>query len=270
MDDSTQYIYSKVHDTSLRGGTEKIEGLLLKKTNFKKISGDELKRKKGSVILIGVGLREMMSLLVRSRCSINVLKTATYSKKRFILEKIMYFVLHPFVRVTVISKWQAPYYYKSEILNLYDLYSQDSLGSCEMGSAERKYKFGYIGRIDRDKGYFEAKEILLKLSLDNKCLMDVLLWSDTDIRHLPPRDTENLDIIVGGRDKMPPKFHEIDALILPYRSLDSTIAIPLVLLEACLSGCIVYTSDVIVSLMHDEFPQLKPYIKTIRNLQNGK
>ena len=63
-------------------------------------------------------------------------------------------------------------------------------------------------------------------------------------------------------------FSKIAALILPYKSLASTIAIPLVLLEACFAGCVVYTTDPILKLMHEEFPYLKPYIKLIGDLEN--
>jgi glycosyltransferase involved in cell wall biosynthesis len=264
-----KYIYSHNDNSSLRGGTEQIELLLIENRNFKKISFTELRKKKGNILTIGVGLFETLSVLVRSRRKITVLKTATYYRKRLLLENIIYFVLYPFVQVVVISKWQVPYYYNSNFLNLYDLYSQGLSSPSDNIRTNRKYRFAYIGRIDQDKGYFEAKKILLELSKNNKCLMDLLLWDDSDLQHLPLPDLKSLDLIIGGRDKKPPNFHEIQALILPYQSLASTVAIPLVLLEGCLAGCVVYTTAEIVKQMHDEFPALKPHIKVIGELTNG-
>ena len=168
----------------------------------------------------------------------------------------------------MISKWQAAYYYKSEILNLYDLYIEGSVASDMCSNSTRTYRYAYVGRIDDDKGYFEAKIILMKLSKKYKCLMDILLWRQSDVRHLPPRDLSNLKIITGGRDKVKPSFSEINALVLPYKSLSSTIAIPLVLLEGCLAKCTIYTTHAIKELMHEELPYFKEHIKLIGDLED--
>ena len=39
-------------------------------------------------------------------------------------------------------------------------------------------------------------------------MMDILIWDEDDVRYLPPNDLDNLDVIVGGRDKMEPIFKD--------------------------------------------------------------
>ena len=75
---------------------------------------------------------------------------------------------------------------------------------------------------------------------------------------------ENLMIIHGSRDKPQPSFANIKALLLPYEDLSTTIAFPLVLLEACLEGCTVFTTAKVLA-EEFEFPQLVFTLGTFGN-----
>jgi len=126
--------------------------------------------------------------------------------------------------------------------------------------SNRKYDIAYVGRIDKSKGFFEALEIMRNKSLNKySMLMQLLLW-ETELenkvfRKIKNEDlTENISIKQSSKynSKMP-IYSDIKILLLPYTSFQTTIRIPLVIIEAILHGCLV----ILPAWVQDDLPLIK-------------
>lgn len=251
-----------------RGGTEKIEELLVEVYRLNKLhSLEDVSKATGIVFLVGLSFKVVLQIALRHRVHAYVIKTATYSARRNVLEFLLFLLLAPFLRVVTITKHQKRIYPFSTRLDLLDLYEKGAEATAEPSDqgAPRRFEFGYVGRVDEEKGFFVARDILKSLSKSHEVVMDILVWSDADKAEIPA-PTERLHIVDGSRTKSAPIFTEIDNVILPYKDLSSTIAFPLVLLEACLENCTVYTTAKVKELALKEFPSLVGQVKDIADL----
>jgi hypothetical protein len=262
-----QYIYSKKRTRGLRGGTEQIEELLLNTKEYKKIKNIHECHNNENIIFIGIGLKETLSIYFSSKGKINIsiLKSATYSKIRSIVEFFLHLFLTPLFQVIVITKSQRLLYPLSKYINIYDLYISTGFTKITNKKKSRKYEFGYVGRVDEEKGYFVARDLMISLSIKKKCLLDILIWSETELKDLP-KPNNNLTIIHGRRQKGYPIYKDIKNLILPYKSLQSTIVLPLVTIEALLNGCNVYTSPEVRKILKSEAPKLIQNVYSIEKI----
>jgi glycosyltransferase involved in cell wall biosynthesis len=110
----------------------------------------------------------------------------------------------------------------------------------------REIDIAYVGRVDKDKGFFDALEVMKSPDFKkyNK-LMQLLLWETNHEKRIlsaiqTGTITENFKIESSSKyNSNPPSYNNIKLLILPYGSLETTIRIPLVIIEAILHGCIV-------------------------------
>jgi len=266
------YLYSRNASPKNKGGTEKLEELLIRKYSISKINSfEELTRKKGLLILIGTSLSTVLKVCTYSKCKIFWLKTATYSNKRYIVEYLLNIFLSWKINTIVITNTQKKIYPFSIKLDLLDLYKIEKLPenlNAALQPRYRKYMYGYVGRVDKEKGFFVAVEIIQRLSERYKTVLDLLVWAPGDLEYVPT-EKNNLKILTGGRDKNKPIFTDVENIILPYESLNTTIAFPLVLLEAVLSGCNVFTTTEVRTLALTEFPSLAKNVFDLKTLENA-
>ena len=157
---------------------------------------------------------------------------------------------------------------KLDIFDLYGINLRSGDNILAEDTVSRKYKYGYIGRVDRKKGYFHAVKILKRLSKNYRTVLDLLIWDSKDLEEVP-QPSHNFDILTGGRDKAIPIFADIENVILPYEDLSTTIAFPLVLFEAALCGCNVFTTAEIRKFALAEFPNLENIVFDLNHLEKN-
>ena len=264
---TNNYIFGPQSSTNLkaRGGTEKIVSLLCKQRGFKLVIEREyLKNINDShILLTGVNLISKIFLipaLLLSRNSVTLLKSATYtSRARRFLELLTSTVLsvHPLISYRYISETQKPIYPLGRKLNVLELLIADA--PVTDTDCNRKYACGYVGRIDVEKGFYDAYRHLGDLHAAGKHVkMDLLVWNDADTQFAKSlKKQDGMDVIYGGKtEKSEPAYHEYKQLYLPYKSLGSTIALPLVPLEAAIAGCDVMLPGWLKRILDIEAPLL--------------
>ncbi|MBN2064568.1 MAG: glycosyltransferase [Sedimentisphaerales bacterium] len=133
-------------------------------------------------------------------------------------------------------------------------------------STSDKIRVAFLGRIDTGKGLEHALSLLTRLSHREKfdCMISGFPWlskpetvklhkhllAQTAVRYVPVEyENWSPQVCASLRDML----RDIDILILPYRHLSSTIDIPLLLLEAMASLCVVITPD--LGDMHEIYGQ---------------
>lgn len=249
-----------------RGGTEEIYRRLIESYNLVEVDFKLTKNIKfGVLFCVGFSFFNIVKTIIFKNFSLVIVKTATYSKYRNIFESLLYtYIISRFAVVAVLTEGQQEIYQRSVKLDLLHLYGIKKVPSCEL---ERNYKYGYVGRIDIDKGYSKAVELMESLSINNTCVLDILIWDDAELKYLPSGN-KNLDVRWGNKSKGVPPYSEIKNLILPYKSLSSTIAFPLVVLEALVNGCCIYTSAEVAELAANELPAFSHMIFSIQELQD--
>ena len=120
----------------------------------------------------------------------------------------------------------------------------------------QKVKVAFLGRIDAGKGVMSAFQLLQRLSerKDCECFISGFPWlfkPETVMLHNRLLEQENIKYIPVQYDKWTPEvcrslrdmLKDIDILLLPYKHLSSTIDMPLLLLEAMASLCVVVAPD---------------------------
>ena len=159
------YVASNYSRDSLenRGGTEKIVELLVKRFRFQHVDlTQKSSMKSGIFFFVGLPLISQIkfSLMLRSRAYI--VKTATYSKNRLHLEKCIWWLMSFVSNVVVITRSQKQTYPRALHLDLLYLYGTCNLNrKIEVSKGSRPvFEYGYVGRIDRKKGYFLARDYL--------------------------------------------------------------------------------------------------------------
>lgn len=248
-----------------RGGTEKIAQLLADNWGYQITYSDDLvmiPRGRTSILLVGLPFAQILKISTWAMffsIELQILKTATYPGAfRRLFERLTYWVLACLlgVRFYIISSRQRVLYPQGELIDLIDLYGGEGAGDLSHGG--RKYDLGYVGRVDEQKGFFEAVKFFDSLPAGKTVMLDILLWCENDRRLCENLQLSRFDVFYKTKQvSEAPKYNEIDTLYLPYKSLSSTIAVPLVVVEAVLSGCsVVVPSWLLKDLVYD-FPSLK-------------
>ena len=100
---------------------------------------------------------------------------------------------------------------------------------------KREFVFGYIGRICEKKGFYKALD-LSEIITNNgyEILFDVLTLKEEGYLN---QNSKVKMIFNNKKLNLPPKYNQIQYLILPYLSISTSICIPLVPLEAAIMGC---------------------------------
>jgi len=138
----------------------------------------------------------------------------------------------------------------------------------------RKTTIAYVGHPAVDKGIIEVAKIFSKL--DNKKFKKVMFLTNLNINidYLKSIDP-NIEIF-GPQEDIVKVYNTIDILILPYRHEISSIAIPLVLIEAMACEVPIITSDLphLREIGKDSLIYVKPFdidgfVKEINNLANN-
>jgi len=117
-------------------------------------------------------------------------------------------------------------------------------------------RIAYIGRIDPRKGIDDAAtllSILNKRSIGKCAIYGFYIDSDPNavkcrkrlltMKEVPYIETPR-NQYSGEEDKLRQLLHQLDVLILPYKTLDSTIDIPLLLVEAMAALVVVVTRPI--------------------------
>ena len=110
----------------------------------------------------------------------------------------------------------------------------------------RDIDIGYIGRVDDEKGFFEAIEIFEDIRLkDYKKLCDILIWDDKkDTQIISDIKNKNISSLIFNTNfkslNSLPSYQNIKAVVLPYKNFNSTIRVPLVIFEALSAECLVF------------------------------
>jgi len=128
--------------------------------------------------------------------------------------------------------------------------------SPQVKSTKNGLQVCFIGRLDPGKGIYEALDILrfFQQHFGATCLIYGLYSEnspDTMTLHQRLQDTPEVTYIAMKReaysedieDKMRQVLHQTDILVLPYRTLSSSIDTPLLLLEGMASLCAIITTD---------------------------
>ncbi len=105
----------------------------------------------------------------------------------------------------------------------------------------RKVTIGYVGHPSTSKGIIEAVKIFSHFQNVRKVLF---LSNPSRIRTELLMEIDGSVEIKGPQEDVPGMYSSIDVLVLPYRHELSSIATPLVLLEAMACGVAVVTSDI--------------------------
>jgi len=198
-------------------------------------------------------------LMFFSRGRIDIYRTATYSRNlRLLAERILGLATCPSNDISILCLHErvSGLYCDAKIYNIIpalksDLTRNKNLNTCKEGST--KYNFGYIGRVCAEKGFYSAVKALNRLDfLGFSCTVNILAWTEKDKKICENLLNDSVNKVIKNKvdTKEPPFYNDIDILILPYKSLTSTVQVPFVVLEAIISGCIVITSNDIKNVVN--------------------
>ncbi len=127
-----------------------------------------------------------------------------------------------------------------------------------------KTRIGYIGRADYGKGFDIALKIMSSLDTARfDCSVLTYAWpeKDFDVAGLAV-NCKSVSLVINEYTSYSPEIEEsiskylkaIDVLFLPYRTLDTTIAVPLSIIEGLASGCRVIIPREIADQLDAELP----------------
>jgi len=234
-----------------RGGTEEIAKFFKKKTGFQVIYDEQWIKSlfiiNSKVIFISPNKMTYLVVMALSPLARNKVYYVQTANRRTIFNSINRLLMKKVFKNNVYCLSQSCIQYYSSratLLSLYDVATIDQHKNNGLSKSDRLYDIAYIGRIDKEKGYYIAKDILLsdKLKFYSR-MFDILLWGgedeDKEVTALSDasRGDSNVTFFYGGKDKLAPDLYDVNVLVLPYESLDSTIAVPLLIVEALVYGC---------------------------------
>ncbi len=252
---------------SANGGTEVIAKYLVDKYNFRTLSLVKAKSYNKSklcnseVIFVGCPIYDYLFLswkLRKNNVSINLL--IVYGKKNlftFIKELIIYiskFIFSTSI-INLLGK-QNTYLLKSNLrLNPYLIAERNiknKFPNYHLNDFnKREFVFGYIGRICAKKGFYKALDLSEFITNNGyEILFDVLTLKEEGYLN---QNSKVKMIFNNKKLNLPPKYNQIQYLILPYSSISSSICIPLVPLEAAIMGCRVILPKFMESLYLEIF-----------------
>lgn len=128
-----------------------------------------------------------------------------------------------------------------------------------------KTRIGYIGRADYGKGFDIALKVMGSLDTARfDCSVLTYAWpeKDFDIAKLAG-NCKSVSFIINEYNSYSPEIEEsiskylktIDVIFLPYRTLDTTIAVPLSIIEGLAAGCRVIIPREIADQLDAELPR---------------
>ena len=233
------------------GGTEVITKYLVDKYNFKTLSLLKAKNNKNSVfynsevIFIGCPIYDYLSLAWKLRKNnICFYLLIVYGKKNlFTLLKELIIYTSKFIYslsiINLLGK-RNTFFLKSDLsLDPY-LISETNIKNKFPNNnpndlTKRKFTFGYIGRICAQKGFYKALE-LSEIITNNgyEIFFDILTFKEEGYLN---HNSKVKMVFNNKKLNLPPKYNEIEYLLLPYLSIRTSVCIPLVPLEAAIMGC---------------------------------
>ena len=252
------------------GGTEEIARFLINLESADVVQEESIDAKKliqlvrsngNKLILLGASKLFIIKILIISSIFSNIahieyIKTSnkTNSKDLF----IRFILLHFFKKINV-TDLDGNYFSTFEesrrnTIDISALINSNLINSqhdnVNNNLEDRKFDIGYIGRIDREKGFFNALDILSNKKLNNFAKsMDLLLWDtpeELEIISKLKKEQNILGIKFKFTEKTSnslPNYQNMKAVLLPYKNFDSTIRIPLVIFEALKAGCLVFLPE---------------------------
>lgn len=249
-----------------RGGTEEIAKYFVDTHHAEIITEENLKFadllrivRSNNLNLILLGASKITSIkifiysfLSKNAAEITYIKTSNVTNKKDLI--IRFLLMNVFKKINVMDLDKN--YFSMFPSFRYKTLSIASIIHSNWSMNEKKYDFqsnkirpidiAYVGRIDYEKGFFEALKILESKKFQNyKKLIDLLLWNteveSQVLQQIKDNNYKNLEIKLTQKNtKSPPEYHNIKCLILPYNSFNSTIRIPLVIFEALYAECYVF------------------------------
>ena len=279
---------------SSNGGTEVIAKYLVGKYNFKTLSLIKAKSFNNSklcdseVIFIGCPIFDYLFLSWKFRKNnVSFYLLIVYGKKNLLsLVKELIIYISKLIYSTSIINFlgkRNTFLLKSDLtLDPYLITERNIKNKFPNNNPndfnKRKFVFGYIGRICAQKGFYKALD--LSRIITNKgyeFLFDILTFKEEKYLN------HNLKVKMIFNNKnlnLPPKYNQIQYLILPYLSISTSVCIPLVPLEAAIMGCRVilpkfmeplYLDILSVNLnIKDAFIFTEDYNSTINRIIIGK